>query len=1132
MKYRLATGCWLILFAVSAAFGAGEYQWRSLAGAADAGAEDGTGSAAQFSDPRGAAVDASGNVFVADGGNHTIRKITPRGEVSTFAGLAGSNGFANGLGSAARFNAPCGVAVDDNGNVYVADTGNHIIRKITAAGDVSTLAGVPSATGASVDGLPTRARFFAPEGLAADAVGNVYVADTGNHTIRAVSAGGFVTTIAGEAGKPGGLEFGSGSSPGQFRSPSGIALDRSTGDLYVADTGNHSIRKVSGGFVYTVAGDPDSPGHADGDRYSARFQAPYGVAMAQDGSGNLYVADTENSLIRRITGAGDSYFPFNVRITTVGGLDQPSAPGRFDRPPALAITSDYQLVVSSGNSIVSGTATPVLRLEAYGTSPLTSGSTIDWGEVGYRLAHGTPRSYTLANVGLAPFTNLAMSVDPGVASEWGWQFPTGTLAPGERADITLLCQGKELGQRITTLHITSSDPVVPSFDLILTATVVDEPPVLSVGVSSSNADFYWARAGDILRLSISANEYLQKPSATIAGQVATVTGFGADWEAAITVQPDAPQGPVAFSVTAQDLSGNTATTTKTYYPTYIPVIDTVAPGLPPPANLTVEATSRNGALATYSAYSSDKVPATFNPPSGSAFRFGATTVTATVADAAGNATVRTFSVTVVDTIPPALSYPAKGITVEATGAAGAVVNFTVSANDLVDGARPVAATSVSGSLFPVGTTTVNLSASDAHNNVANRSFTVTVRDTVKPVLVQPANLVVESTRPDGAIVTYPSASATDLVGPVTVSYSVPSGSVFPIGTTRVFANATDGANNVSPTTSFTVTVRDTIAPAITGAFYPRMLVIGEPVPDYLAQATFSDVSPLSLKSQNPLAGTLVTSSLITVYLSAKDAAGNEGTTSFPVEVRPAAQLSTLLSVIRPGSLVNPAAHPGGPPRDAKFVSYGDPAIDDAGTVAVTYHWMSPRYGRGSTVGAFSRSVTTGATLIPGALSIGAAGRSRDRRWACGGARFTAPRRCADRGRHPRPDDRRRALLRDPQPQSGARYGRRDLQELRADWRFRQQSRFRRPTRAEHGSAGHDGRFRLRRVGAGRHPSAQAAPARRAERRRQADQDAGHFSSRQRLARAGARLGAQRQRRHANPCAGHLQRCYAGAARRG
>jgi hypothetical protein len=257
----------------------------TLAGTAgQSGSADGTGSAAQFFNPYGLAVDSAGNVYVADSANETIRKITPAGVVTTLAGTAGQSGSADGTGSAARFDGPFGVAVDSANNVYVADSFNYTIRKITPAGVVTTLAGTASQSG-SADGTGSAARFGEHVGVAVDGAGNVYVADTGNATIRRVTPAGVVTTLAGAAG-----QFGSADGTGaaaQFFAPEGIAVD-SAGNAYVVD--NDTIRKITpAGVVTTLAGRAGQSGGANGIGSTALFEEP--VAMALDGAGDLYVTD-------------------------------------------------------------------------------------------------------------------------------------------------------------------------------------------------------------------------------------------------------------------------------------------------------------------------------------------------------------------------------------------------------------------------------------------------------------------------------------------------------------------------------------------------------------------------------------------------------------------------------------------------------------------------------------------------------------------------------------------------------------------------------------------------------------------------------------------------------------------------
>lgn len=327
------------------------------------GTADGTGSAAGFTSPQGVAVDGGGNVYVADTGNYTIRKITPAAVVTTLAGLARNGGSGDGTGSNARFFQPAGVAVDGAGNVYVADAGNFTIRKVTSGGVVTTLAGLAGSSG-SADGVGNAARFNNPLGVAVDSGGNVYVADTNNSTIRKITSAGVVSTLAGLAGSPGSAD-GAGATA-RFFQPGSVAVD-SAGNIYVADTVNNTIRKITpGGIVSTLAGMPGTSGNADGLGIAALFNNPFGVSV--DGSGNVYVADTLNNTIRKITPAGVT--------TTLGGLAgvRGSADGtgriaRFTSPNGIASDSVGNLYVgdSINSTIRSGIkAAPVI------TSPLAA----------------------------------------------------------------------------------------------------------------------------------------------------------------------------------------------------------------------------------------------------------------------------------------------------------------------------------------------------------------------------------------------------------------------------------------------------------------------------------------------------------------------------------------------------------------------------------------------------------------------------------------------------------------------------------------------------------------------------------------------------------------------------------------
>jgi len=266
----------------------------TLAGTAGAlGTTDGTGAAARFSFPVGVAVDSSGTVYVSDSAGATIRRISPTGVVTTFAGAAFQSGSTNGVGTAARFSLPYGLALDGSGNLYVADGGNHLIRKIAPDGTVTTLAGGAQISGFA-DGTGTAARFNNPFGVAVDGSGNIIVADSGNHVIRRVTTAGVVTTIAGTAGLPGAAD-GTGIAA-RFNQPRGVAVG-SGNTVYVADYGNALLRAISSsGVVTTLAGTAGIVGSTDSVGASARFYDPTGIAA--DGT-TVYVADTSNNLIRR-----------------------------------------------------------------------------------------------------------------------------------------------------------------------------------------------------------------------------------------------------------------------------------------------------------------------------------------------------------------------------------------------------------------------------------------------------------------------------------------------------------------------------------------------------------------------------------------------------------------------------------------------------------------------------------------------------------------------------------------------------------------------------------------------------------------------------------------------------------------
>lgn len=334
--------------------------------------KDGPALNASFTLPTEIVTDAAGNVYVADFGNQAIRKITPAGEVSTLAGN-GSTGSQNGIGTAATFAAPNGLAIDAAGNIYVADTGNHLIRKITPLGVVTTFAG----TGAQgfTDGNALTATFKSPSKIAIDQSGNLFITDFGNNAIRKIDPLGVVSTLAG-SGSPGDAN-GIGTLA-SFRGPIGIAVDKN-GNVFVSDLNNYVIRKIlPTGEVSTLAGNRTN-GFVNGIGKAAAFSLAFGIGF--DERGSLLIADSyNNSVIRKITLTG-----YSIDKPLPAGLIFDNATGIISGRPAV-VSPATSYLISAYNT--SGSSSTSVIIQVNGVPPPV---------VAPNITYSTPQTYTVGN---------------------------------------------------------------------------------------------------------------------------------------------------------------------------------------------------------------------------------------------------------------------------------------------------------------------------------------------------------------------------------------------------------------------------------------------------------------------------------------------------------------------------------------------------------------------------------------------------------------------------------------------------------------------------------------------------------------------------------------------------------------
>ncbi len=325
------------------------YTVRTVAGNGASGysGDGGPATAAGLPYPTGVAVDANGNLYIADGSNNRVRKVSPNGIITTVAGN-GNQGFSGdgGPATAASLHGPHSVAVDTNGNLFIADTSNHRVRKVNPDGIIITVAGIGFTTiGVSGDGGPaTAAGLYAPFGVAVDAQGNLYIANYNHHRVRKVSPNGIITTVAGN-GNQGFSGDGGPATAASLNNPHGVAVD-ANGNLYIADGSNNRVRKVSpNGIITTVAGNGNQGFSGDGGPATAA--GLYGpVDVAVDTNGNLFIADSSNHRIRRVTPNGMIATIAGSGVSGFSGDGDPATVARLHGPHSVAVDASGNLYVA------------------------------------------------------------------------------------------------------------------------------------------------------------------------------------------------------------------------------------------------------------------------------------------------------------------------------------------------------------------------------------------------------------------------------------------------------------------------------------------------------------------------------------------------------------------------------------------------------------------------------------------------------------------------------------------------------------------------------------------------------------------------------------------------------------------
>ena len=546
---------------------------------------NGPAASASLNYAHGVGADANGNVYIADTKNMMVRKVTPAGVITTIAGIGPDSGGYGGFGgdgssaTAAQLNNPYGVAADAAGNVYIADSYNNRIRKVTASnGYIDTVAGDGTAT--VLNG---------PRGVAVDGAGNIYIADTDNHRIRKVT-GVVISTIAGIGTAAFSGDSASATLAG-LNTPTGVALD-TAGNIYIADSGNNRIRKInaSDGKINTVAGNGVSAFSGDGaSATAASLATPYGVAV--DAAGTIYIADFYNSKIRKVTSGTISTVAGNgISGVSIGVFLGYAGDGGKTAPTGYSILNNaYSVAVDPAGNVyftdvnnwrvrkISESAAPTLASVHIASSNTSTARAKTGDTVTITLTSSEPIStptVTIAGHG---------ATESGSGTSWSASFIM--TATDTNGAVPFSISFTDLAGNAGSVVSTTTDGSGVTFDRLA-------PTLTSVHIASNNAATTRAKTGDLVTLSFIASEPVATPTATIAGHAAAVTGSGTTWSAGFTMTGTDAEGTVPFSISFSDLAGNPGVAVSAATDTSSVAFDKTAPTL-----LTVHIASSNANTA-------------------------------------------------------------------------------------------------------------------------------------------------------------------------------------------------------------------------------------------------------------------------------------------------------------------------------------------------------------------------------------------------------------------------------------------------------------------------------------------------------------------------------------------------------